>query len=201
MTLRPEQIQALQYAQRKGSESSIDSIRARVGRTFADLEALLQAVPHHLTPVRPAPSKWSVHEIVDHLVVSHRRAVVELRSLVEGQSPTSGPIPAGLVSGDAFARPWPLLVEDLEAVHRDFVEVLASANDETSLAPRAPVVMVVQCANADGSVEPVEWVESFDWKAHAILFRAHTLEHLGQVQRTLASLAAGESELRGSRAG
>lgn len=201
MNLRPEQIQALQYARRKGSESSIDSIRARVRRTFADLEALLQAVPLDLTAVRPAPSKWSVHEIVDHLVVSHRRAVVELRTLVEGESPASGPIPAGLVSGDPFARPWPLVVEDLEAVHRDFVEVLASASDETSLAARAPVVMVVQCANAGGGVEPVEWVESFDWKAHAILFRAHTLEHLQQVRRTLDSLAGGASELRGSRAG
>lgn len=188
MTLRPEQIQALSYARRKGSESSVDSIRARVERTFADLEALLEAVPVHVTAVQPASSKWSVHQIVDHLVVSHRRAVDELASLVAGASPSSGPIPAGLVSPDPFARPWSLLVEDLKSVHRDFVEVLGSASDDTPLEARAPVVMVVKCATADGGVEAVEWVESFDWKAHAILFRVHTLEHLQQIERTLAAV-------------
>jgi hypothetical protein len=189
MTLRPEQTQALRYARRKGSEASCDAIRARVASTFADLETLLGTVPLELTALAPAPGKWSLHQIVDHLVVTHRRAVGEFAALVAGESPLSGPIPAGLVSDAPFARPWPLLLADLASVHRDFVEVLGTAGDDTPLEARAPVVMVVKCATADGILEPVEWVESFDWKAYGVLFRAHTLEHLHQVQRTLAAIA------------
>lgn len=40
-------------------------------------------------------------------------------------------------------------------------------SDATPLEARAPVVMVVECARPDGSLEPVHWVEPFAWKAFA----------------------------------
>lgn len=185
-SLRPEQLQALDYARRQGTEAPVEAIRAKAARTFGELEALLAGVPERLAAIAPAAGQWSLHEIVDHLVVSHRRAVAELASLVAGRSPAGGPIPAGLVSAEPFARPWPALVADLQAVHRDLLQVLSSAGDDTPLAARAPVVLVVKCATAEGGLQPVEWIDSFDWKAYAILLRVHTLEHVGQVQRTLA---------------
>lgn len=197
MELHPEQIRALSYARRQGSEAPIDAIRGKVGATFGEIEALLDAVPPELTGRPPADSAWSVHEIVDHLVVSHRRAVEELRELVAGQSPRSGPIPAGLVSDEPFARSWSTLVAELKAIHGRFLGALESADDETPQTVRAPIVMVVKCRMPDGQVEPVHWVESFDWKAYAMLFRAHTIEHLHQVQRTLA--AFGEKAPRGRK--
>ena len=187
--LRPEQDQALGYARRQGTEASLESIRSRMKRTFRELEEVLTAVPVDRAFLRPGPGRWSVHEVVDHLVVSHRLAIGELGSLIAGVSPSSGPIPAGLVSDDPFARPWPEVLEDLERVHADLLEALTAADDAVPLDARAPVVMVVKCATADGGVEPVEWVDSFDWKAYAILLRAHTLEHLHQVQRTLAEVS------------
>ncbi|HUO83961.1 MAG TPA: DinB family protein [Thermoanaerobaculia bacterium] len=190
MDLRPEQHRALDYARRKGSESSVDSIRKRVTATFADLEALLDSVRADEASRSPAPSRWSVHQVVDHLVVTHRAAVEELRSLVAGVAPESGPIPASLVSDDPFATEWRELVADLRIVHRDFVAVLHTATDATPREVRAPVVMVVKCENADGLLEPVEWMDRFDWKAYAILFRAHTLEHAQQIQRTLETVRA-----------
>ena len=50
--------------------------------------------------------------------------------------------------------------------------------------------MVVKCADPDGSLRPVHWLERFDWKAFAILLHAHNREHMAQIQRTLAALEA-----------
>ena len=48
--------------------------------------------------------------------------------------------------------------------------------------------MVVKVQEPDGRLVPASWVENFDWKAYAILVRAHTLEHIGQIERTLAGV-------------
>lgn len=193
MQLLPEQVQALDYARRRGTQAPVDTIRAKVSATFRELEALLDSVPEELAARAPAPSSWSVHEVVDHLVESHRRAVEELAGLVSGRSPESGPIPAGLVSEAPFAKSWPAVVGELRAIHRRFESVLAGATDETPLTARAPIAMVVKCSTASGEARPVHWVEEFDWKAHAILFRVHSLEHVQQIRRILAvvGVAAG----------
>jgi hypothetical protein len=186
MQLLPEQLQAMEYARRRGTQAPVESIRARVSATFRDLEALLDSVPEDLAAVAPAPSRWSIHEVVDHLVESHRRAVEDLAGLVSGESPASGPIPAGLVSEAPFAKSWSTVVGELKDVHRRFESVLAGATEETSLTARAPIEMVVKCATDGGEARPVHWVEAFDWKACAILFRAHSLEHVQQIRRILA---------------
>ena len=54
--------------------------------------------------------------------------------------------------------------------------------------------MVVKCATPDGALEPVHWVERVDWKAFAVVIRVHVLEHLHQIERTLA--AVGEPPAR-----
>lgn len=188
--LRPEQETALRYAREKGTEAPVASIRERMTRTFAQLEALLAALPADRVRLRPAPDRWSVHEIVDHLIESHRPAVDELRELVRGHRPEGGPIPAHLLSADPLGRPWPGLVRELSGAHRELLAILDGASDATPLTVKAPVVMVVKVREDDGSVKPVEWVEDFDWKAFVILLRAHTLEHVAQIERTLTALAA-----------
>lgn len=194
MELLPEQSRALGYARRRGTQAPVGTLRAKVSATFRELEALLDSVPEEVAAEAPAPSRWSVHEVVDHLVESHRRAVEQLASLVSGESPESGPIPAGLTSEAPFAKSWSVVVGELRDVHRRFEGVLAGATDETPLTARAPIEMAVRCATADGESRPVHWVETFDWKAYAILFRAHSLEHVQQIQRILA--AVGEAGRR-----
>lgn len=188
--LRPEQEAALAYARRRGTEAPVAAIAERLRRTFGELDALLDTVPEALAARSPAPGAWSVHEVVDHLVVSHRRATAQLRELLAGRKPADGPIPAGLQSPTPEATPWSELAEEIERVHQTFLRVVESANDATPLEARAPVVMVVKCVRPDGSLEPVHWVESFDWKAFAILFRMHAHEHLGQIRRVLAAVEA-----------
>lgn len=183
--LRPEQEAALRYAREKGTEAPAESIRQRLGGTFAKLDALLASLPEAAVRIRPAPDRWSVHEIVDHLVESHRPAIDELRDLVRGHQPEGGPIPASLLSADPLGRPWPGLVRELAGIHRSLLAVLDGASEETPLTVRVPVVMVVKVREEDGSLRPVEWTADFDWKAFAILLRGHTLEHVAQIERTL----------------
>ena len=45
--------------------------------------------------------------------------------------------------------------------------------------------MVARVAQADGSVRPVEWIEELDWKAYAVIFRLHVLDHLGQARKVV----------------
>lgn len=186
--LRPEQRRALDYVRAKGSEAPAVEVRRRVAAALAETEDLLAAIPASRAGLRPEPSRWSIHEVVDHLVESHRPAVRQLELLLAGRSPAGGPIPAGILSPDPFRRPWPQICAELREVHRELLALLAGAGDETPTEARAPVEMVVRCATPDGGSEPVHWVERFDWKAHALLVGVHTREHAGQVRRILALL-------------
>lgn len=191
MELRPEQEAVLEYARRKGTEAPVGSIRERLAGTFEELDTLVAGVPAEVAARRPEAGGWSVQEVVDHLVVSHRRALQELRSLLAGRPPENDPIPASLQSDAPLARPWYELREDLERTHAAFLAAVTGAGDDAPTTARAPVVMVVKCATPGGGTEPVQWVQSFDWKAYAILVRGHSLEHRNQVRRILAGFGAG----------
>lgn len=179
MDLRPEQIQVLDYLRRRGTETPVERLREHVAAAFRDIEALLDSVPPGLRALRPAPSRWSVQEIVDHLVESHRPAVEQLREMVSGRRPETGAIPAHLQSAAPLDRPWEDLVGDLQGIHRSLLDLLDKASDEISLGVTAPVVMVVQS---------IEWEQELDWKAYVQAYRGHTAQHRAQIVRTLGEL-------------
>jgi hypothetical protein len=52
---------------------------------------------------------------------------------------------------------------------------------------RAPIVMVVNVADERGALVPVHWIEDLDWKAYAITWRLHVIDHLKQARRALAA--------------
>lgn len=185
--MRPEQTRVLDYLRAKGTEAAIPELREHLAATFRKIEALLDFVPPDLRSASPAPGRWSVHEVVDHLVESHRRAVEQLRFLLAGRRPMSSAIPASLQSSAPLERPWDDLLADLRSIHRAFLDLVDGATDETSLAVTAPVVMVVKAPFGDGAV-PLEWEEELDWKAYAQAFRGHTAEHRAQIERTLGAL-------------
>jgi hypothetical protein len=189
MEMRPEQLRALDYLRRHGTEAPRVAVRQRLVSAFEGLDALLASLAEQRVRQRPSPASWSVQEVVDHLIESHRPAVGQLADLVAGREPAGGAIPAGLQSAAPLDRSWRELVGELKGVHAAFLAAFDRASDATPTEARAPVVMVVKCARQDGTLEPVHWIESFDWKAYALLIRVHALEHRGQIERALAAAA------------
>ncbi len=183
--MRPEQLKALEYLHRKGTLLPPAEIHARVRAAFVATEEFLEGVSEREARRRPGPEDWCVHEIVDHLVETHRPSAHELACLLRGERPVGGPVPANLQSRAPLERRWPELVQELKRLHAEILAMLAAASDGPGEA-RASLVMVVNARNADGSQSPIEWVEELDWKAYAAAaFRLHEIDHLKQAQRAL----------------
>jgi hypothetical protein len=188
LNLHPQQIQALEYLRRKGTDAPVPQLYGHVAKTFEDFEAFLETVPPALRAAKPSPQAWSAHEVVDHLIVSNRPAVVQLRDLVAGERPATPPIAASLQSENPFQRSWDDLVAELREIHRSFLALIEGAADTHDVT--TPVVMVLKIPGESGSSVPVTWEEELDWKAYTQAFRVHTVEHRLQIERTLAALAA-----------
>ena len=182
--MRTEQVKALEYLRQKGTLLPAAQIHARVGAAFAALETALDGITESEARRRAIPGEWAVQEVVDHLLETHRPSLDELRDLLAGRRPAGGPIPASLQSANPMGRGWKDLVADLKAVHVEVLETLAAAPDGMTDA-RAPLVMVVNVNEADGRAAPLHWIEDLDWKAYAIVFRLHELDHLNQIKKTL----------------
>jgi len=188
--MRPEQIKAVEYMRDKGSRLAASRIHERVAAGFAALESFLDGIAEAEARVRAFPGEWSVQEVADHLVETHRPSLEELRDLLAGRRPPGGPIPAGLQSRDPLARPWAELLGELKRLQAEVVDVLGAAPDRLNDA-RAPIVMVVNVKEPDGRETPLHWIEDLDWKAYAVIFRLHVLDHLGQARKVLRAVQAG----------
>jgi hypothetical protein len=186
---RPERTAALEYLRRKGTDAPVAKLLSGLRSTFRTFEQTIERVPEAVRSRRPGATAWSVHEIVDHLVQTHRPAVRELRALCAGVPPDGGPIPARLRSANPFDRTWAALVVDLMDVHAQVVGLVEEAGDTTPVTAKAPFVIVVK-SQGPGAPEVIEWVEALDWKAYAQALRIHTHEHNAQVERTLTALHA-----------
>jgi hypothetical protein len=187
MDLAPEQLQALDYLRRKGTEAPAAQLREHVAKTFGEVEGLLATVPAALRAVRPGPGQWSVHEVVDHLVESHRPAASQIAALLAGQ-PVTDVIPPSLQSAAPHDRPWDGLLVELRGIHRTFLDLLDGVDDRISLEVRAPLAMVTKVAAESGPPIPITWEERLDWKAYMQGIRGHTAQHRQQILRTLAAL-------------
>lgn len=179
MNLHPQQIAALDYLRRKGTDTPVPQLHQHVAKTFQDFEAYLDAIPPALRSARPSPQAWSAHEVIDHLVVSHRPAVEQLRDLAAGKRPATPPIAASLQSENPFQRSWEELVAGLREIHRAYLAAIEGAPENPAVT--TPVVMVIKIDDV-----PVTWEAELDWKAYAQAFRVHTVEHKAQIERTLA---------------
>ncbi len=184
--MRPEQIKAREYLHHKGTLLAPKVIRDRVSAAFRATEEFLGGVVEADARRRPAPGEWSVQEVVDHLVETHRPSIEELRCLLRGKRPADGPIPVSLTSNGPLDRPWGELVGELKRLHSEIQAILAKVPDGFTSDARAPAVLVINVKNRDGSESPLHWVEELDWKAYAVIFRLHEVDHLNQAKRALA---------------
>ena len=178
---------ARDYLRTKGTETAAGVVADRVRGALTALEACLEAVPAERAAVRTLAGEWSVHEIADHLLETHRPLLDELRCLFAGHRPPGEPIPAGLQSKAALLRPWSGLLRDLKQQHQDIVTSLSAEPADFTTDARAPVVMVINVPGPNGRPVPYEWIEDLDWKAYAIVLRLHAVDHLNQAKKALAA--------------
>jgi hypothetical protein len=182
---------ALNYLRARGTRAAPPVIHERVAAAFAALDEVLESAPATAAGTEAIPGEWTVQEVVDHLVETHRPGLDELRCLLAGRRPPGPPIPAGLQSKAPRLRPWPWLLAELRRVHGDIVQVLERVPVDFETDARAPLVMVVSVPRADGTTEPLHWVEELDWRAYAIVWRLHVLDHLNQIKTLLAAMGHG----------
>ena len=187
MTMPAEQAKAMTYLKERGTDAPVGQIRERVADVFATVDTLLESVSKAQAGKRPGEGEWSVHEVVDHLVETHPRALEEMRALMAGRHSPVSPIPAGLQSADPMARGWDDLRGSLRRLHREVLDVLAAAPDRLTDV-RAPIIMVINVRAADGTVTPLHWTEHCDWKACAVIFRLHEMDHLTQIRKALRAV-------------
>ncbi len=190
MTLHPEQIKAREYFHHKGTRLPAAQIHERVSAAFAAVETFLDGVSDEEAGARPLPGEWTVQEVVDHLIQTHRPSLDELRDLLDNRRPAGGPIPASLQSADPMARRFEDLLGDLKTAHAEVLAVLRAAPDRMTDA-RAPIIMVINVKEPDGREAPLSWIEELDWKAYAVTaFRLHEMDHLNQAKKTLKAARA-----------
>ena len=181
------QARAREYLRAKGTLVPVPVLRERIADAFAALDALLAPLTAAQAARATIPGEWTVQEIVDHLVETHRPGLDELRCLLAGRRPPGEAIPAGLQSKAPLLRPWPWLLRELRQVHGDILAALDGAPADFATEARAPLVMVVNVQDAEGRSVPVHWVEDLDWKAYAIVWRLHVVDHLNQAKKVLAA--------------
>lgn len=177
------------YLRDHGTLAPAATIRRRVATAFANLETLLRGVDPPRAARRAWPTEWSLHEIADHVLETHRRSRDELRELLAGRRPAGPPIAASLQSADPFERPWPALLDEVVRVHGEIVGDLTAAADDRPTTARAAVIVVMNAETRDGATVPLMWEDDVDWKAYAVFLRLHAIDHLNQSRKVLAALA------------
>ena len=179
---------ARDYFRTKGTLVAASAIHERIGDAFGALETFLEPISAATAARVGIPGEWTIQEIVDHLVETHQPGLDELWCLLAGRRPPGDPIPASLQSKAPLQRPWPWLLAELARVHGDILRTLAAVPPDFATDARAPIVMVVNVPDGQGKVVPLHWVEDLDWKAYAIVWRLHVIDHLKQAKKVHAAL-------------
>lgn len=185
--MHSEQEKAVAYLARKGTAASVLTLRSELRAAFSSTEERFASVPADARVWSPEEKKWSPHEILDHLVISHEPAIDQLAALLRGETPGGVAIPAGLQTPASSRESWTSLTTRLASVHERLLALVDAAAEDAPLEARAVVEMVVKVPAEDGSFVPAHWFEHLDWKAFTQAIRVHTLEHRQQLERVLAA--------------
>jgi hypothetical protein len=177
------QAKAREYFRERGTLTPAATIRERIADAFGALDAFLAPLSAATVGRWTVPGEWSIQEIVDHLVETHRSGLDELWCLLGGVRPPGEAIPASLQSKAPLHRPWAWLQSELGRIHGEILRTLTTVPPEFTTEARAPLVMVVNVTDDDGKVVPLHWIEELDWKAYAITWRLHVLDHLKQAKK------------------
>jgi hypothetical protein len=178
---------ARDYFATKGTLVPASAIHERIADAFGALQTFLEPISAPTASRVGIPGEWTIQEIVDHLIETHRPGLDELWCLLAGRRPPGEPIPASLQSKAPLQRPWSWLRAELDRIHGEILRTLAAVPPNFATEARAPIVMVVNVPDEHGRIVPLHWVEDLDWKAYAIVWRLHVIDHLKQARKVHAA--------------
>jgi len=180
----------LDYVRTRSAALDASGIRERVRAAAHELEKLLAEVPESEVRLRPAPNKWTIAEIVDHIAQTQIRAAEELRHLFAARCPPGPPVYEALRSGAPAWAPWQELLDGLRSANHELIELLASAPSAAEQsAVTVRTILVVNYRLQDGATGVQIFPADLDWRQYALLQRLHLLDHRTQVKNVRAALA------------
>ena len=71
--------------------SSTSALRATLNADRRTLRAAVERIPRSLQTVKPAPDRWSVAEVLEHLAIVERGALMRVRALIQDAPATDSP--------------------------------------------------------------------------------------------------------------
>ena len=156
--------------------SEIEDRIRRYAEGPAGLKRALAKVPEAARQWRPAPGKWSAHEIVCHCADSETHASLRIRSLVAEAEPTILGYDQDAWAGrlDYHAHPLELALQTVDAVRATTVALLRRLPPDAWL-------------RAGRHTERGRYTAE-DW---LVTYSEHLEKHAAQIERNLAAWEAG----------
>src|SRR5262249_3384086 len=142
-TIEAAKAKAREYFATRGTLAPAGALRERIAEAFESLATFLATVPAAAAARTAIAGEWTIHEIVDHLVETHRPGLDELWCLLAGRRPPGKAIPAGLSSKAPLTRPWPWLRVELARTHGEILRPLDAGPPGLPTHPPRPTPVVV----------------------------------------------------------
>ena len=141
------------------------------GRGFSLLKAALAEVPQEAMKFKPAPTEWSVYEIIIHIADSESNAALRARKLIVE--------PGGTLMGyDQDA--WANTLHDHEADLEDALETTRLVRKTTyELLKRQPDEVF------KNTVKHPEYDEPYTFEKWIDIYSAHIPGHIEQIQNNI----------------
>ena len=176
----------------------LEAALSRLDESRAALRAAVEAVPAPLRVRKPAPDRWSVAEVLEHLIITDELYAGSLGTLMKTARPDAG----------APARPWKasLLGKFLAHILSKPGKMKAPKKFQPGPSPRSGIVEAF-LARESASADMMEQAASLDWRALRVPSPAlpswapamnlgdvfnvkvvHLTRHAKQIERVLSKL-------------
>ena len=80
--------------------SAIAALRSALNADRRTLRAAVDRVPESLRTVKPAPDRWSVADVLEHLSIVERGALMRVRALIQEAPAVDAPAPLTAIDRD-----------------------------------------------------------------------------------------------------
>jgi hypothetical protein len=173
---------AREYFKTIGTLSAATVIHERIADAFGALDAFL--APISAATAARAGVAGRVDDSRDRRPPGRdaspgpRRAVV-----LAGRTPTARRGDSRGPSVEVAARPaWPWLRAELDRIHGEILRTIARCRPSFATERARADRHGRQRRWTSRRVVPLHWVEDLDWKAYAIVWRLHVIDHLKQAR-------------------